>query len=101
MIYENIDPIKNIESINDNFLTHPQFVISVIEKIFEEGNSNIVIKTPFETIEFSKEDYKSKNIVLDAIPKSNFLFVSLKGKQVLLTMTEFSINILDKKLETN
>jgi hypothetical protein len=78
--------VQNFES-NIN----SEVVIFLIEKMFKNKAENILIKTPIDTIEFSKQEYESEEITFQPIPNSNILYVNFKGKTVVLFLNELTI----------
>ena len=67
----------------------------IIDGVLPDSNS-IIIKTPVETIEISKEDYETKKIRLVSVPNTNILMILHKDKRIALFLNELSITILNK-----
>lgn len=88
---ENIEPTTQIVNQTNFGVTDSDRIINTIKGLFENEAEKIIIKTPVETIEFSKDDFESEKVQLNNVTGSNLLTVSIEGKIIVLFLNEVSI----------
>jgi hypothetical protein len=79
-----------VQNFADNSI-NSEVATSIIENMFKDGVENILIKTPIDTIEFSKQEYESEEITFQPAPNSNILYINYKEKTVVLFLNELTI----------